>query len=87
MWTCQKKTTTRLLKQYFVYNMLHILAQRGIIRLYIYTHIHTVVGSRFMTGLRSQIFGCKSNCRKTSTIYVVYIEIGSWDKQISLIIL
>jgi len=26
------------------------------------------VGSRFTTGLRSRIFGCKSNRRKTSTI-------------------
>jgi len=26
------------------------------------------VGSRFTTGLRSRIFGCKSNRRETSTI-------------------
>ena len=26
------------------------------------------VGSRFTTGLRSRIFGCKPNCRKTSNI-------------------
>jgi len=26
------------------------------------------VGSRFTTGLRSRIFGCRSNRRKTSTI-------------------
>ena len=26
------------------------------------------LGSRFTTGLRSRIFGCKSNRRKTSTI-------------------
>ena len=31
------------------------------------THICTV-GSRFTTGLRPRIFGCKSNRRKTSTI-------------------
>ena len=43
--------------------------------------------SRFTTGLRSRIFGCKSNRRKTSTIWMVYIVIGSWDKQISHIIL
>jgi hypothetical protein len=39
--------------------------------IYIHTHTHThthTVGSRFMTGLRSRIFGCKSNRRKTSTI-------------------
>jgi hypothetical protein len=28
----------------------------------------TTVGSRITTGLRSRIFGCKSNRRKTSTI-------------------
>jgi len=28
----------------------------------------STVGSRFTTGLRSRIFGCKSNRRKTSTI-------------------
>jgi hypothetical protein len=28
----------------------------------------TTVGSRFTTGLRSRIFGCKSNRRKASTI-------------------
>jgi hypothetical protein len=30
--------------------------------------ITSTVGSRFMTGLCSRIFGCKSNRRKTSTI-------------------
>jgi len=29
------------------------------------------VGSRFTTGLRSRIFGCKSNRRKMSAIYMV----------------
>jgi len=28
----------------------------------------SAVGSRFTTGSRSRIFGCKSNLRKTSTI-------------------
>jgi len=33
------------------------------------THTHTHrVGSRFTTGLRSRIFGCKSNRLKMSTI-------------------
>jgi len=31
-------------------------------------HLVTTVWSRFTTGLRSRIFGCKSNRRKTSTI-------------------
>jgi len=30
--------------------------------------LHSTVGSNFTTGLRSQIFGCKLNCRKMSTI-------------------
>jgi hypothetical protein len=37
------------------------------------------VGSRFTTGLRSRIFGCKSNRRKTSTIYHItfyFVEEG-----------
>ena len=41
------------------------------IYIYIYTHTHThthTLGSHFTTGLRSGIFGCKSNRRKTSTI-------------------
>jgi len=32
--------------------------------IYIYTHTNTI-GFRFTTGLRSRIFGCKSNRRKT----------------------
>ena len=43
------------------------------IYIYIYTHTHThththTVGSRFTMALRSRIFGCKSNRRKTSTV-------------------
>jgi len=47
----------------------------------------STVGSRFTTGLRSRICGCESNRRKTSTIYMVKIEICLWVKQISQIIL
>jgi len=30
--------------------------------------LHSTVGSRFTSGLRSQIFGCKSNHHKMSTV-------------------
>ena len=33
--------------------------------------LKNTVGSRFTAGLRSRIFGCKSNRRKTSTVYMV----------------
>jgi hypothetical protein len=51
--------------------------------------VQSVIYSRvsFYDGVRSLIFGCKSNRRKTSTIEMVEIEIGSWDKQISQIVL
>ena len=34
----------------------------------IFLLVSYTVGSRFTKGLRSRIFGCKSNRRKTSTI-------------------
>jgi hypothetical protein len=46
-------------------------------------YVINTVGSHFTTGLRSRIFGCKSNRRKRRTVYIVEIEIGSWANRIS----
>jgi len=43
-----------------------IQVQQILSEMWLYSYIE--LGSRFTTGLRSRIFGCKSNRRKRSTI-------------------
>jgi hypothetical protein len=42
--------------------------------------LYCTEGSHFTTGLRSRIFGCKSDRLKTSAILIVSIYIVSWAK-------